>query len=680
MIKGISLTASMRSNLHSLKTIASQMDKTQNILSTGKKVNSAIDNASSYYQARSLTNRANDLNSLLDSMSQGIQTIQAATQGLESATAYLEQMQSIVSQALTTKPSGTTIEIPQGAKKITSGMTTDEMQAVLSQGGTIALTEDIVIDKTLILDSDVELIGNGKTITYAGSTQGDSALKITANAKISGLNINYSNSVAQGSAVTLDGATAKAEIDNITINATGYRVYGIQVWNDAELILDNTDNITVNGDYSHKLVNGNPDLWDGEYNTDMIIEQIGDEGIAATACKNYTPTAELADDENFGQGTWYLPGLGELCDLYGTNYDAITSGTNGDYTGAKGNIKGDINNTIKELKKHGVNAEELKENYPYSSSSEATGVYNYRLNMVNGARSVIGGGASMNVRASQSLENCFDNKGDSFIEIGDVVYSDMTYGKADKYEPSKTAVGVVYWVSEDKSSAKIIALNNLGLKQWASNNTDPETGVLYNETNIVAVKDYKGGDPIFNALTSGGEITVMNQKVEATYSADAGFQKQYAQVYDAFDELITDSSYQGVNLLTGGNLDVTFNETRTHELKVVGKDMRSDKIGLKTKEWNTNKDIEKSVQEIINAMNEIRNYSAELGNNYAIIQTRQNFTDALCSVLQTGADDLVLADMNEASAEYLMLQTRQQLAINSLSLASQSAQSILSLF
>ncbi|MBR1948433.1 MAG: hypothetical protein IKA30_01410, partial [Alphaproteobacteria bacterium] len=166
----ITLTASMRSNLLSLKNIATQMNKTQNILSTGKKVNSAIDNASSYYQARSLTNRANDLNSLLDSMSQGIQTIQAATQGLESATAYLEQMQSIVSQALTTKPSGTTIEVPQGAKKITAGMTTAEMQAVLSQGGTIALTDDIVIDKSLLIDNDVELIGNGKTITYAGST------------------------------------------------------------------------------------------------------------------------------------------------------------------------------------------------------------------------------------------------------------------------------------------------------------------------------------------------------------------------------------------------------------------------------------------------------------------------------------------------------------------------------
>ena len=96
--------------------------------------------------------------------------------------------------------------------------------------------------------------------------------------------------------------------------------------------------------------------------------------------------------------------------------------------------------------------------------------------------------------------------------------------------------------------------------------------------------------------------------------------------------------------------------------------------------WKNKKNVEKSIQEVIEALNQLRSFSAELGNNYAIIQTRQTFTSALIDVLETGADNLVLADMNEASAQYLMLQTRQQLATNSLSLASQSAQSILSLF
>ena len=76
----------------------------------------------------------------------------------------------------------------------------------------------------------------------------------------------------------------------------------------------------------------------------------------------------------------------------------------------------------------------------------------------------------------------------------------------------------------------------------------------------------------------------------------------------------------------------------------------------------------------------MRGFQSELGTSYQIIQTRQNFTDGMIDILETGADDLVLADMNEESAQYLMLQTRQQLAINSLSLASQAAQSVLKLF
>ena len=102
MLNNITLTASMRSNLLSLKNIATQMNKTQNILATGKKVNSAIDNASNYYQARSLTNRANDLNALLDSMSQGIQTIQTATQGLDHALTLVEQATAVATQAYET--------------------------------------------------------------------------------------------------------------------------------------------------------------------------------------------------------------------------------------------------------------------------------------------------------------------------------------------------------------------------------------------------------------------------------------------------------------------------------------------------------------------------------------------------------------------------------------------------
>ena len=100
----ISLTASMRTNLLSLQNTQSLMDMTQERLSTGLKVNSAIDNAASYYTAQSLNNRANDLNALLDSMGQGIQTIQAANEGIEAITDFVEQAKAIPTLPVTLLP------------------------------------------------------------------------------------------------------------------------------------------------------------------------------------------------------------------------------------------------------------------------------------------------------------------------------------------------------------------------------------------------------------------------------------------------------------------------------------------------------------------------------------------------------------------------------------------------
>ena len=97
-------------------------------------------------------------------------------------------------------------------------------------------------------------------------------------------------------------------------------------------------------------------------------------------------------------------------------------------------------------------------------------------------------------------------------------------------------------------------------------------------------------------------------------------------------------------------------------------------------DWGSNTNIDASITQVEDAINELRNMASEFGNNYSVVQTREDFTDNLINVLEEGSDKLVLADMNEESANMLALQTRQQLAINSLSLASQAAQSVLKLF
>ena len=201
---------------------------------------------------------------------------------------------------------------------------------------------------------------------------------------------------------------------------------------------------------------------------------------------------------------------------------------------------------------------------------------------------------------------------------------------------------------------------------------------------ITAAEGYKveivGGVGAFDGKISGetakepkaGEINESRKKLAA----------QFDSILDQIDKVANDSSYKGVNLLQGNDLKVVFNEDRTSDLIVEGKDASSAglKISKSANDWKTDYDVEASIKQVEDAVNTLRTMSSEFGNNYSIVQSRETFTENLINVLEEGSDKLTLADMNEESANMLALQTRQQLAINSLSLASQAAQSVLKLF
>jgi flagellin len=70
----IDLSAGVRSNLLPLQYAADVMTQAQQRLSTGKKVNSAIENSTNFFTAASLNNHAGDLGSLLDSIGEILAT------------------------------------------------------------------------------------------------------------------------------------------------------------------------------------------------------------------------------------------------------------------------------------------------------------------------------------------------------------------------------------------------------------------------------------------------------------------------------------------------------------------------------------------------------------------------------------------------------------------------------
>ena len=163
----------------------------------------------------------------------------------------------------------------------------------------------------------------------------------------------------------------------------------------------------------------------------------------------------------------------------------------------------------------------------------------------------------------------------------------------------------------------------------------------------------------------------------------ASYVDRYNDILTQIDQLAKDAGYKGVNLLGGTDqsLTVVFNEDRSSSLTIKGVDGSAAGLGLTPEtDWSTNAGIDAALTKIDSAISTLRSMSSEFGNNYSVVQTREEFTENLINVLEEGSDKLTLADMNEESANMLALQTRQQLAINSLSLASQAAQSVLKLF
>jgi flagellin len=149
MSSDITLSAGVRQNLLSLQNTADLMATTQNRLATGKKVNSALDNPISYFTSQSLSNRANDLSSLLDSISNAVQTIGAANNGLTSLTKLVQSAQAIGQQALqsastTAKVTGTvagltaaTVHAFTATKTLTVGDGTNTATYTAAAGDTV---------------------------------------------------------------------------------------------------------------------------------------------------------------------------------------------------------------------------------------------------------------------------------------------------------------------------------------------------------------------------------------------------------------------------------------------------------------------------------------------------------------------------------------------------------------
>ena len=157
---------------------------------------------------------------------------------------------------------------------------------------------------------------------------------------------------------------------------------------------------------------------------------------------------------------------------------------------------------------------------------------------------------------------------------------------------------------------------------------------------------------------------------------------QFDAIRSQIDQLAADSGFNGVNLLNGDSLKVVFNEKNTSSLLITGVTYNSAGLGIaaSTTTFQTDQSINAALGNLTAALGTLRLQASNFGSSLSVVQIRQEFTKATINTLQTGADNLTLADTNEEGANMLALQTRQQLSTTALSLAAQASNSVLRLF
>ena len=90
--------------------------------------------------------------------------------------------------------------------------------------------------------------------------------------------------------------------------------------------------------------------------------------------------------------------------------------------------------------------------------------------------------------------------------------------------------------------------------------------------------------------------------------------------------------------------------------------------------------IQSALSTVESALSAMTSAGAQLGSISTRIELQEDFVSALSDSIDSGVGRLVDADMEEESSKLSALQTQQQLAIQSLSIANSSSQNILSLF
>jgi flagellin-like hook-associated protein FlgL len=183
-MSGIVLSAATRSNLLSAQDTAELLATTQTRLATGKKVNSALDSPVNFFTAAGLDARASDIMNVLDSISNGVQVLQAANTGITSLQKLIDSAKSVANQALQTSIGYST---KSNVSTTIVGATAADLRGTSSYSAKTAVG-NVVADAAAAAVTGATVLG-GKSGAVTGSAVSDnsgSPAPITADTTLNG--------------------------------------------------------------------------------------------------------------------------------------------------------------------------------------------------------------------------------------------------------------------------------------------------------------------------------------------------------------------------------------------------------------------------------------------------------------------------------------------------------------
>ncbi|EPY00794.1 flagellin [Magnetospirillum fulvum] len=677
----VTLTSAMRSNLYSLQGTASLMATIQGRLSTGKKVNSALDNPSNYFAAQSLTQRASDLSALLDGMGQAIQALTTASQGITTAQKTIDQMKSIANSAA---QSITTASNASGTNVVAyTALGTKGANAALAQAnaGNYALTNlaDSAGASLNVLNGDsmTVQVGTGATYTFTvgasavnnatlGNGGGTTAKDLTD--WMSTITKAAGGGVAN--AVTLTGGMFGSAGNlgaALTFSGTLATTLGLT---------SGTGATTASGGKLATTVEVDSVAYTGQAGAtgSTLLSELSDAN--GKVLTNSGPTT--TDGTHTGPGTFFTLAVsgGQTTTL---NITATTTVQ-------------DVMDTINSISGLTASLDSTGALKVVNNNSTAVSIEGTASGLFGTANGSIGANASVSTTLyhgygkvsatnlpTTNLTNLQAPTGQSRLVDGDQLKLTMD---------GVTTTLSVKTASPDATKGEVGSVADL---MTALGKIPGITASLDNTTGQLDIRSTNGKTITFSGSAANklslppsvaaGQSSISGSGVSATYI------KQYDDLAKLLDQQVQDANYKGINLIssTGNNpLSVTFNEAafNANKLVVNAVDLTSKGLGLtaSTGNWKDANSIQASLSQLTMAATTLRETSAVLGQNLTTVQNRQDFTNNMIATLKTGSDNLTLADMNEESANMLALQTRQQLGIQSLSLASQANQAVMRLF